>query len=810
MNHLQVDLRQTLRGLARSPVLSATIVLTVGLGIGATTAMFSVIHAVLLAPLPYTDPARLVRIYTDAPPNRFRFSVADYQALEEQQTKFQLIAGYTGTSMTFTQGDVAERLTGRSVSWGYFTLLGLRPLRGRLFDRADGEPGSPRSVVVSDVFAERRLGGAATAVGRSIRLDRLDYAVVGVLPRPAGPLEQTRDVFTVAHWETPPRRGPFFITVLGRLRGNVTPAVAGEELRAINRSIFPLWQSSYQDRKASWAAMDLKAFIVGDIGPMLAIVQGAVAFLLLIACTNAANLLVARAAHRRRELAVRSALGASKARLLRYLMTESALLALGGALVGVAIALGGIAVLRTAGATSIPRSAEIGLTGPVLTFLAATTAAAGLLFGLIPALHGAAVPIDTSLRSGGRSSTAAAGPRRLRRALVMVEFAVATPLLIGAGLLLVSLVRLERVDLGIDRHNVATAAILLPREQYPDSGRVLAFWNELESRIAALPGVGGLAFSDGRPAMEVANTNNFELDDEPTPPGAAQPTSPWVSVTPAYFGLMKIPLQRGRLFDRRDGAGDPVVIVDRAWAARFSRGRDPIGRRLHDGGCAQCPPTTIVGVVGDVKYGDIDKPEPGTVYWPVAARPADQEIDQLSARFRFLVLRTRGDPGTILPEVRRVLHDLDPAVPLTDVATIDDLMDNSLLVPRYLSLLLGSFAGVALLLSAIGIYGVMSYFVEQHTKDIGIRIALGGAPGMVSRMVIGQGMHVASLGIAVGVGAAFLLTRLLSSMLFDVGTTDPRTFFVVSLAMLGVALVSCLFPARRAAGVDPSTTLREE
>lgn len=270
------------------------------------------------------------------------------------------------------------------------------------------------------------------------------------------------------------------------------------------------------------------------------------------------------------------------------------------------------------------------------------------------------------------------------------------------------------MDLGIDRHNVLTGAILLPSEQYSDSGRVLAFWNEVESRIEALPGVDGLAFSDGRPAVQVANTNNFDFADAPTPPGQSQPTSPWVSVTPEYFGLMGIPLQRGRLFDRRDGLGDPVVIVDRTWARRFSPGRDPVGRRMHDGGCTQCPANTIIGVVGDVKYGDLDKPDQGTVYWPVAGWPIDDEIDQSTARFRYLVVRTKGDPATIIPEIRGIVRGLDPALPLTDVATIDELMDGSLLVPRYLSLLVGSFAGVALMLSAIGVYGVMSYFVE-HT-----------------------------------------------------------------------------------------------
>ena len=808
MDNLLLDLRQSLRSLTRSPVLTATIVLTVGLGIGATTAMFGVISAVLLSPLPYPEPDRLVRIYTDAPPNRFRFSVADYLALEQQQTKFQQVAGYTSTSVTFNQNGIAERVVGMAVSWSYFSLLGISPVRGRTFDRSDGVPGGAHAAVVSYGFAQRHLGGDSTAIGCTIRLDGIDHLVIGVLPRAVGPLEQGKEVFTAAQWSTPSRRGPFNITALGRVARGTDLAVATDELRAINRRIFPLWQSSYQDQKATWAAMDLKKFVIGDVGPTLTIVQGAVAFVLLIACTNAANLMIARATRRRRELSVRSALGASHRRLIQHLMSEGALLALGGAIVGLGVALVGISLLRTAGVAFIPRSAEIGVSRPVLVFLATVTAAAVLLFGLIPSLHGAAFRFD-GIRSGGRSTTDAAGPRRLRQALVVAEFAVATPLLVAAGLLIASLARLQRVDLGFDRRNVLTGAILLPRAQYPDSGRILAFWDETKARIEALPGVKGVAFSDERPATDVGNVNNFDFEDDPTPPGESQPTSPWVSVSPEYFGVMGIPLQRGRLFDQQDGQGDPVVIVDRTWASRFSPGRDPVGRRIREGGCTDCA-NTIIGVVGDVKYGELDEPDQGTVYWPVAERPSDQPIEQLTMRFRFLVVRTSGDPGAMLPFIRRIIHDLDPSLPLTEVATIDDLMNESLQVPRYLSLLVGSFAGVALLLSAIGIYGVMAYFVEQHTKDIGIRIALGGAPALVSRMVVEQGMRVVFVGIVLGFAGALMLSRLLSSILFEVGPTDPRILLGVSGVILGVALIGCLLPARRAAAVDPSTTLRAE
>ncbi|HEY8256642.1 MAG TPA: ABC transporter permease [Gemmatimonadales bacterium] len=806
MDALLLDVRQSLRALVRTPILTSTIVLTVGLGLGATTAMFAVIHAVLIEPLPYADPERLVRIYTDAPPNRFHFSVADYLALERQQTKFDRVAGYTIATMAFTQGDVAERINARIVSWGYFSLLGITPLRGRTFVQGDGVPGGPRSVVVTEGFAQRHLGGDTEAIGKTISLDGLDYTIVGVLPRAVGPLETRSEVFTAAQWDTPPRRGPFLIVALGRLRKHTSRALATEELRAINRAIFPLWQSSYQDTKATWSAMDLKAFVLRDVGPTLTMVLGAVAFVLLIASANAANLLVARITRRRRELAVRSALGASRGRLVQHLLSESALLAVGGAMVGLGVAVAGIDLLRTAGAQFIPRSAEIGFTGPVLLFLAATTAGAALLFGLVPSLHGTT---STQGMSSGRS-TDAVGPRLMRRALVVLEFAVATPLLAAAGLLLVSLVRLQRVEVGIDRHNVLTGAIQLPREQYPDSSRIARFWDELKAKAEAVPGVQAVAFTDSRPPADAQNVNNFDLEDDPTLPGKSQPTSIWVSVTPEYFGLMGISAMRGRVFDRHDGEGDPVVIVDRSWANRFFPGRDPVGRRLHEGGCMDCPVTTIIGVVSDVKYGGLDQPNQGTVYWPMAGRPSDVAFDRISSRFRYVVLRTSGDPNATIPSIRRVVRDLDPGLPLFQVATVDELMDNSLEMPRYLSLLVGAFAVVALLLSTIGIYGVMAYFVEQHVKEIGIRIAIGGAPGMVSRMVVGQGMRVVGAGVAIGVAGALVLTRFLSSLLYEIGPTDARVFLTVSLLMVVVALAGCAVPALRAAGVDPSVALREE
>jgi len=805
------DLRIGLRGLLRAPMMTMTIVATVGLGIGATTVIFSAVHAALLRPLPYADPERLVRIYTDAPPNKFRFSVADYLALQAQQTHFEQIAGYTDRPRAFSDGTVAERVRGRDVSWTYFTLLGVKPAVGRDFTELDGRPGSPPAVIVSYGFWQRRLGGRPDVIGKPLRLDGSDHALAGILPRMVGPLEQGQELFVAAQWATPPRKGPFFITVLGRLRNGSERSAAAGELVAINRRIFPLWQVSYQDQKASWALMDLRTHLVGDVRTVAGLALAAVGLVLLIACANASNLLIARVTSRRRELAVRTALGASRGRVIRHLLAESSLLATGAAAVGIALASAGIGLLRSVGADYFPRTQEITLDGPVLWLLAASTAAGGLLFGLVPAVHGTGGPVDESLRSFGRSSTGSIAVRRLRRLLVAGQFAIATPLLVVAGLLLASLNELGRVDLGFDIRNLLSGTILLPAAQYPDAGRVAAFWDEIQRRVEALPGVSGVTFADGRPPNEVNNFNNFDLEDSPTPPGQSQPVTPWVSVTPEYFRLLGLTLVQGRLFDEHDGLGPDVevVVVDRAWAKRFFPNGGAIGRRFKEGGCTRCPWTTVVGVVSEVKYAGLDKPDQGTVYSPMAGRGA-RPSEQATSRFRYLVLRTAIDPLTVLPTVRQVVRELDPSLPFSSVATEEELVARSLQRPRSLSMLVGGFATVALLLSIVGVYGVMAHYVQQHSKDIGIRLALGGSPADVLRLVVGQGMKIVSSGVGVGLLTALILTRLMSSLLFGIGAADAFTFVAVTILLLAVALVACSVPARRAIAVQPAAVLRNE
>ncbi len=805
------DVRVCLRNLLRAPVLVATVLLTVGLGVGATTAMFALVHAILLRPLPYADPERLVRIYTDAPPNKFPFSVADYLALSEQQRSFERVAGYASLSLAWSDGQLADRLPGRAVSWAYFDLLGIRPVLGRSFTEADGRPGNPPTVIVSHGFWQRRLGGRADAVGASIRLDGSDYALVGVLPPDPGPLERSQEFFVAAQWSTPPRKGPFFITALGRLKAGTDHAAAASELRAINSRIFPLWRSSYQDEKASWGVVSLEQHVVRDAGRIANVALVATGLVWLIACTNASNLLIARVTSRRRELAVRAALGASRGRVMRYLLAESALLALGAAALGLGVAWAAVRLLRAYGVGYLPRVQELALDGPVLLLLAALTAASAALYGLVPALHGTGGPVDESLRSLSRSSTGSVAVRRLRRVLVGAQFAVATPLLIAGGLLLATLQQLERVELGFDARNVLSGRILLPAARYPQPAQVTSFFDELQRRVEALPGVSGVAFADGRPPNGVSHQNNFELEAAPTPPGEIQPVTPWLAVTPEYFRLLGLRLREGRLIDTRDeqAGAPPAIVVDEAWARRFFPGGAAVNQRLREGGCTTCPWVTVVGVVSGVKYSGLDAPDEGSVYEALAARGAGA-TEQMTRRSRYLMLRTSTDAAGFLEPVQRVLREMDPELPLSNAATIEDLVARELFVPRSLSLLVGGFASIALLLSTIGIYGVMAYYVEQHGKDIGIRLALGGRPADVLRLVVGQGMRVAAGGVAVGLLSAFALTRLLSTLLFGVGAADAFTFSVAAALLLAVALLGCGVPAGRAVAVRPASVLRDE
>jgi len=800
-----------LRGWARSPVLGSTIVLTVGLGLGASTAMFAVVRAVLLEPLPYAGSERLVRIYHAVGTNRWNLSVADYQAIEAQQTRFDGVAAYTSSERTLTLDGVVERVRVRGVTANWFELGGTRAVLGRTFVASEGTPGGPTSAVVSHGFWERRLGGDATALGRTIRLDGQDHTVVGVLPRAAGPLEERFDVFPVLQFAPPTRKGPFGLTVVGRVRSGTDAAVAAAQLRTINRRIFPVWQSSWQDSTSSWGMQPLDEFVLGRFRTLLLVLQGAVALVLLVASTNAAALLTARAVQRRMELATRAALGASRSRLVRLLVTESVVVAGGGALLGLALAAVIIRAVRAAGPDLLPRAGTIALDGTVLGFCALLTVLSLVLFGVLPALQligAGSGGVAHMLRSGGRTMTGAASAHGVRRALVASQFAIAVPLLAGAALLLNSFVRLQQVDPGFDGERVVTLRIARPGATggSPDSS---PFWDQLLERVGALPGVAGTGLNNGRPPREAADINNFDPLDRPTPPGEAEPTAVWLVASPGYFETLRINLVAGRMFDERDNAalGTTSAVVDRTWAERVYPGEDPIGRRLYEGGCrsADCSIVDIVGVVDDVRYLGLDDAQQGaavgTVYVPQA---------QWLASTSYLFVRANGDPLQLVGAIREIVRTLDPAVPITDVATADELVAAALAVPRNLTGVVVAFALVALVLAMIGIYGVMSYFVHQHRKDIGIRLALGGRRALVIGLVLGRGMKPVVAGTAIGFAVAIAVTPFLARLLFDVSPRDPATLALVALAMMGTAAAACWLPALHAASVHPVEALRTD
>jgi predicted permease len=655
--------------------------------------------------------------------------------------------------------------------------------------------------VLADGFWRRAFGGDPGIVGRTIRLDGLPKTVVGVLAPSTGPIEHDTAFFQVENWPSPKRKGPFFLSAIGRLKPGVTTEAAERELFAISRRIFPIWQSSYQDQKATWALIDLKTRVVGTADRPMWLVLAGVAGVLLIACANAANLLVARSLERRPELVVRAALGASRVQLARGLLAESAILAIGGAVVAMLVAMGAIALVAAYGGTYIPRIAEVRFGGPAAWWLAGFTLLSAIAMGLGPAIAGSRLGRSPVVDANRRTATDGPASRRVRRALVAAEFALATPLVIAAALIVASLMRLMRVDVGMDGPHVLTAAVGVPEGSYPTAAETRAFFDRARDRLLSTPGVVGVAYADSRPPTDANDINNFDLEDRPTAPGDNQPLSPWISVTPEFFKTTGLALVRGRLLDERDVApkAPPVIMVDRAWASRFFGTDDVVGKRLHEGGCTSCDWTTVVGVVATVKYLGLDKPDDGSVYTPMAPGTRD----------RYVVLRSAGAAAGLGPTVTNVIRSLDPTLAVARVATIDELVDASVEMPRYLGVLAGAFALAAVLLSLVGIYGVMAHHVARHRRDIGIRVALGGDPGRIRRMVISSGLRVVVAGLAVGVLVAAGATKLIASLLFATPPGDLATFVAVPVGMLAAAAIACFLPARRAARVEPSTILKD-
>ncbi len=803
------DLREishATRSLTRVPGLAVTIVLTVGIGIGGCTTIFAIVDALYLRALPYPDADRLQVVYSREGSNRWALSAVDVQALQEQATDFAEVAATTRATRTFAAGGSAELLTTYAVSPGFFHVLGVPLLSGRSPTPEEGEPDGPRTALVTLAFARSRLGSVAPdgsdAVGRSVTLDGAPYDVVGVLPSDFGPIGRAAQVFTTLQIPQPTRKGPFYMYVVGRLRDGVTEAGATDQLHAITRRLFPLWQSSFQNENATWGMESVAKNQQGDVRHLVGILMGAGLLVLLIATANAAGLLLARVTTRRTELAVRAALGASRARVAGHLLAESAVLALAGGVVGILAARVGIAVLPHVATGYIPRLDELSLSGPVLAFALVLACASGLLFGMVPAVgRRSHKRMADDLRSGARGATSGVGDRRLQRLLVGGQLAITVPLLAGAGLLLTTVAHLRAVDPGFDTADLASMRVSLPSATYPGPNDREAFWTRTLERIAALPGVAGVTLADSRPPDLHQVDNNFDLEDRPAQAGS-QPIVPWIFADSGFFNTLGIPLIAGRMFEARDTTfATPGIIVDEAWARRFFPGQNAVGHRLRNGGDTRSPLTTVIGVVGDVPFSGLGAPDQGTVY-DSSLRPW--------ARSPFLYVRAKGNLPAVLAAAQGVIRDLDPGVPVTDVATMDEAMDASLTRPRNLTLVISVFSALALSLSVLGLYGVMSYSVQRRRGDIAVRLTLGGSPRTVLNMITREGLSLALAGLAVGLVGAFLLTRTMSSMLYDVSPGDPVTMLGSSALLLAVSAVACLVPALRAVRVNPATVLREE
>jgi putative ABC transport system permease protein len=809
---LTQDVRYGLRQIQHNRAFTIAAVLTLALGIGANTAIFSVVNAVVLRPLPYPQPDQLVvtsLINPQSPSAGFAYGMADYIAAHDRQRSFTNFAGASwADSFTYTGGAEPLRVRGARVTAEFFSVLDVSPALGRVFAPGDDRPGHIREVVLSYPFWRQHFGADPQIVGRALALDGESYIVIGVMPAEfhfgAFGASDNLDLWPLLQLATRNARYPFWLRTIGRLRSGVTGTQARLELSAIARDV----QRQFPDSDFSAASIEpLKTEVIGKVRTPLLILLGAVGLVLSIATVNVANLEIARATARGRELAIRAALGASRGRIARQVLTESALVAALGGAVGLFLAywcVRGILILAPAG---IPRLAEIAVDRQVLAFTAAVSLLCGLLFGLAPAAHGFGRDIEEALRGGGQNLREQREGRGLRSALVVMEVSLSLVLLIGAGLLMRSFERLTNTSPGFNPKPLMSALISLPQARYPSENQIVSFYSQLLDRVRNLPGVASAGISMSLPPDLTNMWNPFWVPSEPLARGRSLPLAVETSVSPGYFRTLGVALLRGRWFEDSDRArSDQILIVNDAMARRYFAGQDPIGRTIKTGDPSRNSPwETIVGVVADVKYAGLDSPPQPTLYVPYF-----QTYWPIFSRQMFLVARSSGDPKAIASSLQTAVQGLDRDVPLSDLHTMNELLSGSVAQPRFRTLLLGLFAGLALLLSAIGIYGVMAYLVNRRTQEIGVRMALGASRAQVLRMILEEGLGVALIGIGIGLVEAFASTRLLKGLLFGVQPADPATYAGVSVTVIAVALVACYIPARQAMRVDPMIALRHE
>lgn len=813
MQTLWQDLRYGARMLAKNRGFAAMAIFTLSLGIGANSAIFSVINGVLLRPFSFSDPGRLVVVWERclkqglprmvvSPPN-----FADWRA---QNHVFQDMAAYRQQDFNLVGGGDPERVRGLRVSATMFSMLGVRPVLGRDFQPDEDQPGAPAAVIISYGFWQRRFGGNPAVIGQSITLGSENAAIIGVMPPgfdfppPIAFRGEARPV-KVELWTQlrygleMNQRSAHNLYALARLKQGVSLEQAESDLKNISERLARDFPSSNDGWDAFLAPLHEQ--VVGDVKTALLVLPAAVLFVLLIACANVANLLLVRATGRQRELAIRSALGAGRSRLIGQMLVESALLSLLGGALGLALAAGALKLIAALAPQNIYRLDAVSLDGSVVVFTLLVSLATAALFGLVPAWQTSRINLAPALKDGSGGASDSASRHQLRNLLVVVEVALALVLLTGAGLLVRSFIRLQAAPTGFQAERLIAMTINLPRASYPDRPSRLAFIERLMPKLAAAPMLQSVAFSHNLPLDVGLQGTEFKVESQPVPPDHKPHTHVSI-VSPGYFQTMGIPLLRGRDFAASDNADAPgVVIINSHLAERYFSGQDAVGKRL-EMGFRTGVPLQIIGVAVDVRHDTLQADLYPGMYLPYAQYYGSLPL--------ILLLRSASDPGTVASAVRQQVRELDAQLPVYDVKTMNQALDTAVARPRFMTFLLAVFATVAALLAAVGIYGVMSYAVAQHTREIGIRMALGAQPPDILKLVVGQGLILVLIGVSIGVVAAFALTRLMTSLLFGVTATDPLTFVGVSVALIAVAITACYLPARRAMKVDPMVALRCE
>jgi putative ABC transport system permease protein len=798
MESIFTDVRYGLRGLSKRPVFTAIALLTLALGIGVNTAIFSVVNAVLLRPLPYESPGQLVRLWSDrsgARTDQNEFSPAEITDFRDQLTTFEAVGLFDiGLSANLTGGTQPERVNGSEASPELFDVLRVRPVLGRTFLPEETEVKQSKVMLISEGLWRRRFGADPNLAGRMVQLDGESFTVVGVLPQ-SFKFPEKVDLwlpfsFTAEEWKTD--RQHSYVQAVGRLKPGATVDQAKADVETIRQRLAPSFSASRQNWGITLVPMHEQ--VVGKIGATLWILFGAVGLVLLIACVNVANLLLARTADRQKELAIRVALGASRGRVIRQLLFESVWLALLGGGAGVLLALWITRFFSTSLLDSLPRAEEVAVDGWVLLFTLAASLLTAFIFGLAPALQGSNPNVNEALKDTGQRS--ATGSRRgLKNLLVVSEIALSLVLLVGAGLLVKSFLHVQNVKAGFDARNVLTMEVTLPRIQYPKTAEQSAFVEQALQRIQGLPGVKSAAATINLPLVGTWAMGYAVVGHQNQPKQVADNSN----ITPQYFQTMGIPVVQGRDFSSSDSEGSqPVIIINEAFARRHFANENPLGQVINAG-----QKRVVVGVVGDVKPRGLELESRPQIYLPYAQKPT-------IASFLTFTIRTEQEPLSLAAAVQQQIESLDKNLPVANIRTMDQIVSMSLEQRRLIMTLFSGFAVIAVLLAAIGVYGVVSYSVTQRTRELGIRVALGAQWSDVLRLILKQGMVLAAIGVVVGVSAALLLTRLMRSLLFQVGATDSGTFLLTAAGLMAVVLLACYIPARRATKVDPLEALRYE